>query len=60
MIDKGVTDLGKISGAAKTAARWANQTFILEQRASMRARFVQAAIDNDLKYAAAELEVFRA
>jgi hypothetical protein len=58
MFEKGVVDLDNVSGAAKTAARRANQTFILEQRAEMRARLVQAAINGKLAYAAAELEGF--
>ena len=43
---------------ASTKQRRANQTFILEQRAEMRARLVQAALEGKLKHGAAELEGF--
>ena len=55
--ERGVRDQNKCRGAAKAAAKKANQTFILEQRADMRARLVQVAIEGKLKYSAAELAV---
>lgn len=44
---------------AKRTAGKVNQTFILEQRAEMRERLVQAAMDGVLKFNAAALEGFR-
>ena len=43
---------------AKGAAKKANQTFILEQRADMRARLVQVAIQGQLIYSTAALAGF--
>ena len=51
-------DQDKCSGTAKGAAKKANQTFILEQRADMRARLVQVAIQGKLKYSTATLAGF--
>lgn len=56
---QGVRDLDKCRGTAqKTAAKRANQAFILEQRAEMRARLVQVAIAGNLKYSEAALAGF--
>ena len=57
--EMGVRHLGSLKGVAKTAAGKANQVFILEQRAEMRGRLVQAALDNQLKHDAAALRVFQ-
>ena len=46
----GVVDTEKYKGTALTRAARANQEFILEQRAEMRARLVQAAVDETLKH----------
>ena len=54
----GVLDLDGCKGTSKSAARNANQTFILEERAEMRARLVQLAIDNKLKFGSAALAGF--
>ena len=56
--EQGVRDQDKCRGAAKGAAKKANQTFILEQRADMRARLVQVAIQGKLKYSTAALAGF--
>ena len=47
-----------LNGVAKRTAGKVNQTFILEQRAEMRERLVQAAMDGVLKFNAAALEGF--
>ena len=56
--EMGVLNLTTLSGTAKTAARKANQTFILEQRAEMRARLVQLAIEGSLYRGSAVLDGF--
>ena len=55
----GVRDLAPLNGVAKRAACKANQAFILEQRAEMRGRLVQAAMDGGLNFNAAALAGFR-
>ena len=50
--------MSALKGAAKTAARKANQTFILEQRAEMRARLVQLAIEGSLYQGSTVLDGF--
>ena len=59
LLEMGVRDLCALHGVAKRAAGKANQAFIIEQRAEMRGRLVQAAMDGVLKYNAAALEGFR-
>jgi hypothetical protein len=55
----GVRDLRALHGVTKRAAGKANQAFILEQRAEMRGRLVQAAMDGVLKHNAASLAGYR-
>ena len=59
LLEMGVRDLRALHGVAKRAAGKANQAFILEQRAEMRGRLVQAAMDGVLKFNAAALAGFR-
>ena len=44
-----------MKGAAKSAAEKVNQRFIVEQRADMRGRLVQAAMSDELKHGQAYL-----
>jgi len=55
---EGVHDLDKCHGSAIRKQRKANQTFILEQRAEMRARLLQLAMEGKLEYGQAELDGF--
>ena len=57
---EGVHDLDKCCGSAIRKQRKANQTFILEQRAEMRARLLQLAMEGKLEHGQAELDGFRA
>lgn len=59
LLEMGVRDLAPLNGVAKRAACKANQAFILEQRAEMRGRLVQAAMDGGLNFNAAALAGFR-
>jgi len=58
--EEGVVNLAVLMGSAKTRAEKANQTYILEQRAEMRGRLVQAAMANKLAHGQALLEGFGA
>jgi hypothetical protein len=51
-------DRSALSGICARRAKTANNKFILEQRAEMRARLVQLAIENTLKYGQAKLAGF--
>ena len=54
----GVFDQNACRGRQKMEAKRANQSFILEQRAQMRARLVQVAINGSLKFGDAQLVGF--
>ena len=56
--EQGVLPTERLSGMALRAARQTNQRFILEQRASMRARLVQFAIAGKLAFSEAQLGGF--
>jgi hypothetical protein len=56
----GVKDVDKCRGQAKRVAERANQAFILEQRAEMRGRLVQMAMEGAIVHGQAQLPGFSA
>jgi len=58
LLSHGVVNLRTLQGAPVRRAGSANTKFILEQRAEMRGRLVQLAMESKLQYAQAMLEGF--
>ena len=58
MAAEGVQNLYKSKGATRTAAGAKSRQFIIGQRADMRGRLVQAALDRKLRHEAASLAGF--
>ena len=58
LVEHGVSDVESLPAAKKRAGERANRAYIVSQRADMRGRLVQAAMQGVLKHSAAQLAGF--